>query len=113
MSRTYTQLSSCRPSADHNAYIYSIVPAVEGSLAAITSADEILAVDAARLDSTSVSRLNGASKGLTTLSVGDHGRTLYCGDGTGYISRFDVRAGGKTGAINIGQPQSRMRVVSI
>jgi hypothetical protein len=103
MSTTYVQLSSCRPSADANAYIYQIAPLAEGRLAAITSADEVLVVDESQTGSTPVSRFKGVPEGLTTLSVDDQGRNLYCGDRHGHVSQFDVRAGGKTGTIDIGQ----------
>ncbi len=103
MSKTYVQLASCSPSAHDNTYIYQTVATIDDRLAAITSRDEILVVDGASLNSAAVLRLHGAPKGLTTLSAGDHGRSLYCGDSAGYVSCFDIRTATKTGSFSIGQ----------
>ena len=103
MSRTYVQLASCNPSAHDNTYVYHIAASLDNLLAAITSKDEVLVVDGAYLSSTAVSRLNGAPKGLTTLTAADHGRSLYCGDSAGYVSCFDVRTASKTGSFSVGQ----------
>ena len=103
MPRTYIQLESCKPSVDADAYIYEIAPLPEAKLAAITSANEVLVVDGTRLTTTSISRLDGAPIGITTLSVAQQGRSLYCGGGFGHISHFDVREGTRSGTIDIGQ----------
>ena len=107
MSKKYRQLVSCSPSAYDNTYIFHILPSIGTSLAAITSADEVLIVDGAVLSSTSVSRFVDSPKGLTTLSVSHDGRTLFCGDNKGLVSCLDVRTGAKSGSITVGQSNAR------
>jgi hypothetical protein len=102
MSRRYMQSASCSPSSRADSYIYSIAPAYSSSLAAITSADEVLLVDGSKLATTAVSRLGSGHEGLTTLTVGNDGRDVYCGNSGGRVSCFDVRSGVKSGHIDIG-----------
>jgi hypothetical protein len=102
MSRRFVQSASCSPSSRADSYIYSIAPAFSASLAAITSADEVLLVDGSKLANTAVSRLGSGHEGLTTLTVGSDGRDVYCGNGSGRVSCFDVRSGVKSGHIDVG-----------
>jgi hypothetical protein len=109
MSRTYLQVSSCSPSAQDNAYIYKILPSVENSVAAITSFDEAFLIDRTQLESGPVLRFDGTPKALTTLAVGDLGRSLYCAGGEGNIACYDVRVGKRTGEIKIGERRSTLK----
>jgi hypothetical protein len=103
MSRRYGQLSSCSPSAHANTYIYSIARTSGTGLVASTSADEIVLIDATRSDSVSAVHVFSGPKGLTSCSVGNNGQSIFCGDGAGNVSCFDIRTQEKTATIQIGQ----------
>lgn len=102
MTLRYVQSASCSPSSRDDSYIYSIARAFAGSLAAITSADEVLLVSSADLSATAVSHFDGSPQSLTTLAIGNEGRSLYCGDSGGRVSCFDVRSGVKSASLDVG-----------
>lgn len=104
----YQPYAALRPSRDDSAYILTLVPAMADSLAAITSANELLVVDRQNLSSAQTSFFDGALDGSNCLVAGDpHGQTLLCSSIYGTVATFDVRTQRKVSYFNLGMVHSR------
>ena len=79
------------------------------SVAAITSADELLLVDAAKMTSSPVLYFDHVPSGLTSLCTSDNGRVLYCAGTSGAVGCFDVRSSSRTGGFAIGESNVYLR----
>ncbi len=96
----YREQSSCAPSASQDVYIFSIAPVANESLAAITSADELLLISK-DLTGRGASSLKGVPRGLTGLATADAGNTVICSSSEG-VGFFDLRTQTRTGHFSLG-----------
>ncbi|RMZ87077.1 hypothetical protein DV736_g5694, partial [Chaetothyriales sp. CBS 134916] len=103
MVKLYKELSSCRPSVTSDAYILNILPLFNETLAVLSSADEILVVNARTLDSTQVSRIAESGKGLTCTAVDEATRLIFSGGTDNLVSVFDIRSGHRAATLPIGK----------
>ena len=87
------QAAACSPCAEEYTYIYSIIPVLDASLAAITSADELLVLDRRTLQTTSSPRVSDVLTGVTRLVLGDSDRNVVCAARDGSVATFDLRSG--------------------
>ncbi|RMZ76793.1 hypothetical protein DV737_g4631, partial [Chaetothyriales sp. CBS 132003] len=103
MAKLYKELSSCKPSAASDAYILNILPLFNESLAVLSSADEMLIINARTLDSTQVSRIADPGKGLACTAVDETTRLIFCGGTDSLVSVFDIRSGRRAATLTVGK----------
>lgn len=92
MPQIYREASACFPSQEKDVYIFTIVPLVEGVIAAITSADELALLQAATLQTTKIYTPKDGLQALTSLVSADEGSSAICGGSDGTVTVFDIRA---------------------
>ena len=102
MIKVYEDLSSCKPSLTDNTYVLKILPSAGNGITAITSADELLVVDAKTLASSAVLRIDNPGRGLTCLTSDATGQHVFCGGADGVVS-FDVRSQQRTCKLQLSQ----------
>jgi WD40 repeat protein len=103
MTTLYKQLKSCKPSQADDAYILKILPSTGKGIAAITSSDELLVIDATNFESTTPLRLEDPGKGVTSLTSDNEGNHFFCGGADGVVSCFDMRSQRKVAKLEISQ----------
>lgn len=91
MSQTYLEAAACCPSQKKDVYVFTIVPAAEGIIAAITSADELVLLQAATLQTANIFTPKDGLKGLTSLVSADDGTSAICAGSDGIVTVFDIR----------------------
>ena len=107
MSKILHQIAACAPSRTAGTYIYSIIPLGSGGLAAITSADELLVLDAQSLSSPHVT-LKNVPTGISCLTKSEQDQNVViCAGRDGVISAFDLRS--QTMVVTIEQSESSSR----
>ncbi|RMZ84265.1 hypothetical protein DV738_g775, partial [Chaetothyriales sp. CBS 135597] len=103
MVKLYKELSSCRPSAVSDAYILNILPLFNDTLAVLSSADELLLLNAHGLNSSQASRIADPGKGLTCSAVDETAQLIFTGGTDNLVSVFDIRTSHRTAALPIGK----------
>lgn len=91
MSQIYLEAAACSPSQKGDVYVFTIVPVAEGSIAAITSADELVLLHAATLRTAKIFTPKDGLKGLTSLVSADDGTSAVCAGTDGVVTVFDIR----------------------
>ena len=104
MLQTFQLVAGCAPSQHKDVYIFTVAPAANHGLAAITSADELILLDRDSLSSDQVSRILNVSHGTSSLVVTDQGQTAICGGSDGTLTLFDLRVGSLIARFNHGKP---------
>lgn len=92
MSQKYLEAASCSPSLQKDVYIFTVVPLVEGLMAAITSADELVLLQAATLQTANIFTPKDGLHELTSLVSADDGASAVCAGRDGTVSIFDIRS---------------------
>lgn len=103
MEKLYKEASRCRPSASSDAYILKIAPCASDIIAALTSADELLLLNAERLDASTAIRVSSTGANLTCMTTDVTGKFVMCGSSDGAISVFDVQSQQKAGIFQTSQ----------
>ena len=86
-----------------DSYVYSIVPAADRMLAAITSADELLLLDRETLQVVSGLETHGVPTGVTCLERADSSdHLLLCSGRDGSVASFDTRTREKVSSFKLG-----------
>lgn len=104
MITPFRQSAVCTPSAVSGSYVYSIIPASDRSLVALTSADELFLLDRETLRKDSSQRFSDVPKGATCIVSGYNDRNLViCAGRDGCIVTFDVRSQKKASQFKLGK----------
>ncbi|KEF62259.1 uncharacterized protein A1O9_00231 [Exophiala aquamarina CBS 119918] len=91
MPQIYLEAAACSPSQKNDVYVFTIVPVAGGSIAAITSADELVLLHAATLQTAKIFTPQDGLKGLTSLVSADDGTSAVCASNDGVVTVFDIR----------------------
>ena len=102
MARIYQQTASYTLSKLAGNYVYDIKPAVNGSLAAITSEDKLVVVNRSSLSQSVEWKNNGIPAGVMCLDVVDNGTTAVTAGRDGKVVLCDIRAKKLVHKFNIG-----------
>jgi hypothetical protein len=112
MSRTYVEAAACSPSQKKDVYVFTIVPAAEGTIAAITSADELVLLQAATLQTAKIFTTKDGLQGLTSLVSADDGTSAICAGSDGIVTVFDIRSPRLSAQFKIGNANPTLHTVS-
>jgi hypothetical protein len=102
MPALFGEAASTSPSHVHGSYIYSVLPVAGNRLASITSADELLFLDRARL--ATVSRHHDdVPRSVSCMTGCDNAENVVvCAGGDGVVAMFDVRNDQRVSHFKIG-----------
>lgn len=110
MSRVFSPFASCSPSAESGSYIYSIVPCSNGTVAGITSANELFLVDGNTLRESSIGRFPNPPTQLSSLVFTADGHAIICAGASGEVRVYDVRTQKQSASFRVGKAVTALTV---
>ena len=103
VTRPFRPIATCSPSSVDGSYIYSIVPTSNNGLAVISSSDELVLLDRARLGQIFGIGTPHVPTGVTCLQPGDEGgNVVICAGRDGSAVSFDVRSKARVSNVKLG-----------
>jgi len=113
MSQIYLEAATCSPSQKSDVYVFTIIPLAEAGIAAITSADELVLLHAATLQTATIFTPKDGLKGLTSLVSADDGTSPICAGTDGVVTIFDIRTSRPSAQFNTGIGISTLHAPSL